>query len=191
MTISQNVPRHDGPKCGARKKQGEGTCTQAAGWGTNHPGVGACKLHSGSTRTGDKTAARISAQLTLAALAGDAEPVANPLTALSELAGEVLRWKRIMSGIVAELERLRYEGVAGTEQIDGRVLLFERALDRCANTLALIARLNIDDRLAKVSERQADTVITAIESALTAAGVRDPGLREEGKMAAARHLKAV
>lgn len=41
---------HDGPKCGGKKRQGEGTCTQPAGWGTDHPGTGRCKLHGGSTK---------------------------------------------------------------------------------------------------------------------------------------------
>lgn len=33
--------------CGARRKQGEGTCTRPAGWGTPHVGIGRCKLHGG------------------------------------------------------------------------------------------------------------------------------------------------
>lgn len=47
-----------GPKCGAVKRDGSGdTCTQAAGWGTDHPGIGGCKLHGGST-TNHRRAAR-------------------------------------------------------------------------------------------------------------------------------------
>ena len=37
------------PKCGAKKKQGPGRCTQRAGWGTDHVGQGKCKLHGGAT----------------------------------------------------------------------------------------------------------------------------------------------
>src|SRR5262245_56569410 len=36
--------------CNARKKNGE-TCRAFAGQGTDHPGVGRCKFHGGSTRT--------------------------------------------------------------------------------------------------------------------------------------------
>ena len=32
--------------CGAANRRG-GTCGQAAGWGTDHPGTGRCKLHGG------------------------------------------------------------------------------------------------------------------------------------------------
>lgn len=33
--------------CGVDKRQGEGTCSLPAGWGTDHVGEGACKLHGG------------------------------------------------------------------------------------------------------------------------------------------------
>lgn len=45
-----------GVKCGARRRTG-GTCTLAAGWGTNHYGIGCCKLHGGSTPNQVKAAA--------------------------------------------------------------------------------------------------------------------------------------
>lgn len=39
--------------CGAqRPNQPKGvTCTQRAGWGTDHPGIGKCKRHGGATHT--------------------------------------------------------------------------------------------------------------------------------------------
>ena len=42
---------NDGPLCGREKKQGEPgeLCEQTAGWGTDHPGIGPCKLHGGAT----------------------------------------------------------------------------------------------------------------------------------------------
>lgn len=45
-----------GPKCGGAKRQGGGTCTQTAGWGTSHPGTGRCKLHGGNTKSHVKAA---------------------------------------------------------------------------------------------------------------------------------------
>jgi hypothetical protein len=49
-------------KCDARKRQGDGTCKHEAGWGTDHPGEGPCKLHGGSTwshrRAAQKSQAR-------------------------------------------------------------------------------------------------------------------------------------
>lgn len=49
MTAADSDPGHDKPKCGARKRQGEGCCRRPAGWGTSHPGTGRCKLHGGAT----------------------------------------------------------------------------------------------------------------------------------------------
>lgn len=43
--------------CGAKKRQTDGMCTQPAGWGTDHPGFGRCKLHGGKTPTQNKRAA--------------------------------------------------------------------------------------------------------------------------------------
>ena len=38
-------------KCGAktRNKKSHSVCQKPAGWGTSHPGIGACKFHGGST----------------------------------------------------------------------------------------------------------------------------------------------
>lgn len=58
MTPANNQPRRDKPLCGAQKRQGEGTCARPAGWGTDHVGVGFCKLHGGATRN-HKTAAKL------------------------------------------------------------------------------------------------------------------------------------
>lgn len=44
------------PRCGGKRKQGGGTCRRPAGAGTDHPGYGACSLHTGSTPTGRKHA---------------------------------------------------------------------------------------------------------------------------------------
>lgn len=38
--------RKKGPECGAKNRQGE-PCQRPAGWGTDHPGEGRCKLHGG------------------------------------------------------------------------------------------------------------------------------------------------
>lgn len=47
MTASKPARRH-GATCDSPLKGGRGTCGQAAGWGTAHPGVGRCKLHGGN-----------------------------------------------------------------------------------------------------------------------------------------------
>lgn len=62
MTVRQTAEAHDSsereyvrgpyapastPICGAKGKQKGQPCKRPAGWGTDHPGVGKCKLHGG------------------------------------------------------------------------------------------------------------------------------------------------
>ena len=47
------------PHCGATLKSGAGTCGHKAGWGTDHPGFGQCKLHGGATTNGKKHAKQL------------------------------------------------------------------------------------------------------------------------------------
>jgi len=96
----------------------------------------------------------------------------NPLEALAQLAGEILAWKDLVRQRVSELQDLRYasNGPVG-EQIRGEVILFERALDRCVKVLGMIARLDLDTRLAKITEEQAINLVRAVEVGITAAGL--------------------
>ena len=189
MTGRSGSAHHDG-RCGGPRKHGAGPCTQWAGWGTSHAGTGRCKLHGGSTPSheaaGTERLLRRQAAEQLAQL--DVPAVADPLTALSELAGQVVAWKNALAKQVNDLTRLRYQDDKGGEQLRSEVALWERALDRCNTVLATMAKLNIDERLARISERQADAVLRAIDAALDAAGV-PAGERAEPKKAAARLLR--
>lgn len=185
--------RHDSPKCGARKRQGDGNCTRPAGWGTPHAGTGNCKLHGGNTPSGQLSAATEQARRELAAL--DVQPVTDPLNQLAILAAQVLAWRDSMAEKVNELTSLRYEsyGDAGSsEQLRAEVSLWERALDRCERVLTAMARLNIDERLARISERQIEVMEAAIRATLA-----DPdfGLdiagQDKAAQALGRRLRAV
>ena len=192
MTPRPETDCHDPSYCGARKRQGEGTCTRPAGWGTDHPGIGHCKLHGGSTTTQTTQANRRRAEDEARALLAElhVSPVEDPLQALLKIAGQVLAWQEATASLVNELEEVRYEGATGAEQLRAEVALYERAMDRAVQVLSAIARLNIEERLARVTERQADAVIDAIDAALAAVGVtgRDAAT---AKQAAARHLRSV
>ena len=67
MAAVANTAGHDHRAlCGAKKKQGEGTCTQVAGWGVPGTTTGRCKLHGGSTRNHVKAANEAKAQAAIA-----------------------------------------------------------------------------------------------------------------------------
>ncbi len=119
-----------------------------------------------------------------------APAVADPLTALGLLAGEVLAVKDALGERVNALTEIRYEDAKGGEQLRSEVVVFERALDRCAQVLGLIARLNIDERLARIEEAKAQAVVDAIAAGLAAAGVTGQAATEARRVVA-RKLRCV
>lgn len=151
-------------------------------------------MHGGSTPTHEKAGQRalveLEARKAFGRLSDVSAPVADPLTALSQLAGHVSAWMEFLAGRIGALESLSYDSGFAGEQIRGEIQLWERALDRCNAVFGTAARLNIDERLARISERQADLVLKAIDVALDAAEVPS-ARRTDAKRAAARHLRAI
>jgi hypothetical protein len=180
---------HDGPRCGAKTRTG-GECKKHPANGTKR-----CKFHGGATPAAIAKAEREAHMRDLEEQVGKAvrrlniEPVEDPLTALKLLAGEVLEWKRALLEKIQLLDNLRYS-TEFNEQIRGEVLLYERSLDRCLNVLATIAKLNIDERLAAVTESQAKMLEDCLFAAFEAAGVpiTDPDRREAVAVEFGRHL---
>jgi len=189
LALDQPAEVEGRERCGAKTRTG-GVCRLKAGKGTDHVGLGRCKYHGGSTPTQRKA---VEAQVieakarTMFGRAFDDTPVGNPLDVFAELAGTVRGWLRTMQALVEELGTPGYAALTG-EQIRAEVQLFERAMDRANTVLSTYAKLGIDERLARISEAQAFTVLQAIESALAAAGVT--GSRAiEAKQAAAKRLR--
>lgn len=142
-------------KCGRITKSG-GSCQRPAGWGTDHPGSGACKMHFGNSPSGITKAAREQLDRDLNGLLerlGAPEPVANPLLRLRILAGEIDQWLDVCRSKVRSLEgHFTIETFAQGEQIRAIVREYTLALERAVKVHADIVRLNIDDRLVAVEE---------------------------------------
>jgi hypothetical protein len=185
------------PKCGATKKSG-GKCTQAAGWGTDHVGVGSCKLHGGCTETH-----RISAineieerkARTMLERLGEPEPLGSPLQALLAVAAETQAWQEILRERVSYLTDLVYESTddegAMIERERAVVALYERSLDRTSRILSGLVKLDLDTRRVQLEEGQIEFMYRALQAVLT--GIpkqyREPArerlvlaLREEDKV---------
>lgn len=178
---------HDPTLCKAHSKR------QAGGQCKNMPmhGQAVCHVHGGR-RGATKAAAatRLVAEQMRKELGSlTITPVDNPLVELQRLAGEARAWKELCAEHVAKLERMRY-GTEGGEAIRGEIILFERALDRCAAVLSTIVKLDIDDRLVRIAEAQKNMILAAIEAGLGAVGVSGDQART-ARLAAARHLRAV
>jgi Zn-dependent oligopeptidase len=182
------VPRHDARNlCGADKRQGEGTCGQPAGWGTPHPGTGQCKLHGGCMPNNRRAAASERARKEVMRLGF--EPVADPLAQLASVAGELVAVKDRLREHVERLTQIRTLSAEGTEQVRAELSAYQQALRDTVSVLAVMARLNIGERMAKVSEAQLELMEKALRHALEDAGL---GLEEQDRAAHAftRHLRA-
>jgi hypothetical protein len=178
-------------RCGRPKRQGDRSpCKQPAGWGTNHVGSGPCKKHGGSISGVAKHHQAILIEAKVRTLFGqteDTRPVDNPLAMYADFAGKVMAWMAVLDKLCHDIDSPRYAGLTG-EQIRGEVQLYERAMDRCNTVLSTYAKLNIDERLARITEAQQLMVLQAIEAALAAAEVT--GARAvDAKKAAAKRLR--
>jgi hypothetical protein len=167
----------DGSPCGQWARRGGVVC--------NHHGGKAKQVRAAAERRVVEDQARV----TFGRLADVSTPVTDPLTALFELAGHVNAWMKFLASRIEDLDHLSHDSVAG-EQIEGEIQLWERALDRCNTVFGTAARLNIDQRLAAITQEQHAMVLRAVEAALDAAGVA-PERRGPAKKAAAGHLRLV
>jgi hypothetical protein len=151
-----------------------------------------CWAHGGNLpRVKAKAAVSLAQEQARAELAAlDVEPVGDPLRQLALLAGQAVAWKDTMAERVNMLAGLRYEGAGAGEQLRAEVALWERALDRCGKFLVSMARLRIDDRLAKVTEAQADLIERAVTAALASEGL-DLAAQDRARHVVSRHLRAV
>ncbi|HEU4976235.1 MAG TPA: hypothetical protein VFT50_14170 [Baekduia sp.] len=73
------------PRCGARtnaKREGR-PCRREAGWGTDHPGYGNCKLHGGNSPNGRLHAIKLEARAEAAKAVGVVPEDLSPDTALN------------------------------------------------------------------------------------------------------------
>ena len=146
--------------CSAKRKDGR-PCGGAA-----MIGIDKCRMHAGRRAAAVRLQADAARQLARL----DLPPVEDPLSELARVCGQVLGWKDMLAGKVNDLTSLRYEGEGSGEQLRAEVALWERALDRCERFLTAMARLNIDERLARISEERAEVIITTLTAALERAG---------------------
>lgn len=173
-------------RCVAQSRQHERRCNN---WRT--PGHMVCRFHGSATRAAKAKARerQVETQVAKAIEKLNITPVDNPLLELKKLAGEVIAWKEAIKAHVEQLTKLRYETEMGGEQIRAEVVLFERALDRCAAVLGLIAKLNIDDRLATIEEAKVQLVVDAVEASLDELDIPVP-TQAKAKLGVARRLRS-
>lgn len=179
--------------CGARKRNGSGTCQRPAGWGTSHAGIGACKLHGGSTPDHIRNAKLRVARWEVTEWGGrlDLTPAEALLELVQTKAAEVAYWQYRV-GQLTERDRA---GLHVTSQVDesgqgpqgssdksvetqtADLHLFLRALHKAQEQLAAFSaaalRAGVDEALVRIAAVQASAVIEFARRAMEAAR-RDP-----------------
>lgn len=118
-----------------------------------------------------------------------ADPCGDPIGALQRLIGRALSIEEALGAKVNELTSIRYESETGG-QLRAEVAMLERAMDRAGRLLVDVARLNIEERLAKVTEKQAQMAMDALAAALQEMGLNAEQQRE-ARSRVARHLRSV
>lgn len=96
----------------------------------------------------------------------DLSPVENPLLQLQRLASETLRLKDILGDAVEAMSSWTHEDVVGREDFRAVLRAYERALDRAQKVLSGMVRLDLDERLAKLSAAQAAILIKLFEAVI-------------------------
>jgi hypothetical protein len=104
---------------------------------------------------------------------GNFDPIGDPYTEMSSLAGEVVRLKNVLREKVEQLTTLKdVGGDKVATQIDVLMSAYERGLDRCERILTNMARLDLDGKIAalqsKVDSATADKVSAALAAGLSA-----------------------
>lgn len=188
------------PRCGSTKSDGSGHCTQIAGWGTTHVGVGRCKLHGGASPlaelSGQLVIARHEAQVMGVPLPAD--PLEAILQCIAIAAGEV----RYCSDRIAELEERDAAGpvrTITTKPVKGGgkddrtteiqlgppalhiwIKARHEAMDRLVVYSKVALANKIDERRVDLAKRQAETVAEAMRLLATRLGhdPAEPKVRE-------------
>jgi hypothetical protein len=185
--------KSSGPFCGGRLRGREGTCERQAGAGTDHKGWGQCSWHGGSSPGGSQSAKerRAEDQARRVLYKYDARPVDDPIGALQRLAGRALALESAIGDMVNDLEdAIRYTDEHGGEQLRAEVAVLERTMDRAGKLLVDIAKLNIEERLARVTEKQAQMAMDALSAAMGEMGM-SVAQQREARTLVGRHLRAV
>jgi hypothetical protein len=200
MTDGEAKQDHDGPRpdrCGGKKKQGPGWCTQPHGWGTDHQGIGHCKLHGGKTPTHKKAAQKIQVMELARRIAGTDAPPADPVdVVLKSIAASwwnvstyealvtelpthpeddelvvgpdgIAHWKRGNPGLYG---RTYHQSGVPTGEAKKHILLqmLDDERDRAAKLAHDAVKLGIEERRLRLAEADAKSLFTGVSEALAA-----------------------
>ncbi len=161
----------DGPFCGGARRQGEegATCRRPAGWGTDHLGIGRCKLHGGATPTHSKAAQREKGRQLVAKFALPTE-----IHYGQALLENLWRWTGMVNYLGSKIagfdsdEELKQLSIgAGREKFERPAVwveMYQTALREQRVSAKACADVGIDERLTQLVERQGQALNAVIRA---------------------------
>ena len=190
------------PLCGGQRRKGAGPCTRPAGWGTPHPGIGACKLHGGTTPN-----ACIAAERVIARNTANAYGIPRHIDPADGLIEEYWRTAGIVAGLETHVAAIPHNELvwgitesttfpAGDDGEPGRPLekrraapniwlkLFNEERDRFAKLGLEIVRLGLDARRDEYIRSQVGAFAAVLLHA-------DMALSESQRVTAGRLLRSL
>jgi hypothetical protein len=191
-----------GHRCHGKSKRSQLQCDRRAALGQD-----VCKMHGGgSPQALEKGRERIAAETahaTAQRTLAQPDAVRDPLTALANIAGEVLALNEFLHAQVDELNgTITYwtdssfsdaEGILRTTAVENvRAVLgaYERSLDRGVKVLATMVKLDLQGRLVTLREQESDALRDAILKGLGDVDMPQ-ALRDGVQAAIAARLEAV
>lgn len=157
---SSSTRAYAGARCGARKRQRGGTCTQGAGWGTHHVGVNACKLHSGRVPSHNLARLSASARADATASAAGLDPADARLLCVPIAAAT-------LEHATGQVRALFGEDTIAGDSLHPWVRVRQEAVETLARLSAMALDTNVEERREARVERYAD-VLAAVLSPLLA-----------------------
>lgn len=153
-------------RCTAKAKSTGGRC---GNWPVS--GATVCRIHGGRASqvlaaakrrlAAEKVESDVKDAIAFESRAG----VKEPLEQLALLADEALAMKEALAGRINGLKSIRYSAHgSGTEQLRAEVALYERAMDRAARFLDLLAKSGFEERRIRVTEHQATMVVMVMKA---------------------------
>jgi len=103
----------------------------------------------------------------------EGEGVTDPLGQLARLAEEAIAMKNALARRVNAIESLRYEDDKGSEQLRSEIVLYERALDRSARFVEILAKSGFEEARTRIQIQQGQLVSLLIRRVLDALQLTD------------------
>src|SRR4051794_35743629 len=151
--------------CAARTRSG-GQCRRPAGHGTEHAGIGRCRLHGGSTPAQLERARRQVALRELAAMGGAiaVEPTQALLECVHRAAGQAA-WLRMKVESLRD-EELLCPGAHGGLMPHTWVRMEQEAIDRLARLSKMALDSGVAERHVRIAERTGQLIAAALHDAI-------------------------